>query len=205
MPKPCEQRLALRLPVQIQRALVAYYQLDDVPNVVPFIRAVAGQHRERVLVTETAGGTLELCLELPEQALNRATLGVDLLCQVVEGVSHFLLLADRARRELPATQLELELQAEVDKWLLLVSHSQPRSLPEWVCLRRTLFEYVNFATDGDGEREERYRIANRLAGQLTHKLELRYLRAYRWDDARKFLRSFFRCGQREKLALAVAA
>ncbi|MCH7929016.1 MAG: ATP-binding protein [Proteobacteria bacterium] len=35
----------------------------------------------------------------------------------VEGVSHFVLVAERARRELPVTQLELELQAEIDKFL----------------------------------------------------------------------------------------
>ena len=42
------------------------------------------------------------------------------MCQLIEGVSHFVYVADRARRKLPATQLELELQAEIDKYVLLV-------------------------------------------------------------------------------------
>ena len=195
----------MRLPSQIQRSLVAYYQLDGVPNVIPFIRAVDDQRRERVLVRQSEQGTVELRVELPSRALQAERLDRDLLCQVVEGVSHFLVLADRARRELPATQLELELQAEVDKWLLLVAHTQPRALPDWVRLRRQLFEHVHFATDGDGEREERYRVANRLATQLTHRLERRYLRSSRWCDVAAVLRLFFRCGQQDKLALAVAA
>ena len=54
-------------------------------------------------------------------AASRPSAELDALCQIIEGVSHFVYVVERARVGREATQLELELQAEVDKWVVLAA------------------------------------------------------------------------------------
>ena len=82
--------------------------------------------REQLLVCEE-GGEMALALFIhpavlqnlathdPGHRLGEHNLGDFLLA--VEGVSHFIYAAICARAERPVTQLELELQAEVDKYV----------------------------------------------------------------------------------------
>src|SRR5262249_14875721 len=91
-----------------------------------------GDAREALLIREREGH-VEVRIHLPRGAADgRGRPSFDELCQIIEGVSHFLYVAERARRELPATQLELELQAEVDKYIFLShdagerDHFEPR-------------------------------------------------------------------------------
>jgi hypothetical protein len=90
-------------------------------------------------------------------------------CLAVEGVSHFVYLALAAARHRPVSQLELELQAEVDKFVccLLVA-GVPRDL------RRRLFGDVTYADDLNADEQERYRTANLQAGRYAAALERRY-------------------------------
>ncbi len=46
---------------------------------------------------------------------------LDPLCQIIEGVSHFVYLTERAQAEQSTTHLELEIQAEVDKYVVLAA------------------------------------------------------------------------------------
>ena len=67
---------------------------------------------------ESDDGAIEMALRCPGSAGRRRLArdaDLDPLCQIIEGVSHFVYLAERARVDREATQLELELQAEVDK------------------------------------------------------------------------------------------
>src|SRR6185312_2132304 len=72
----------------------------------------------------------------PGNRLGDHNLGDFLLA--IEGVSHFIYAILCARTERPVTQLELELQAEVDKYVtcLLVTEPEPRVSRE---LRERLF------------------------------------------------------------------
>ncbi|MBM4357255.1 MAG: hypothetical protein FJ096_04020 [Deltaproteobacteria bacterium] len=192
----------MSIPAEIQRRLCAYYALDEVPDVDGFIEVRADAGRERVLVREGAG-EVELRVELPAAALEPgATL--DLVCQAVEGVSHFVLLAERARCELPTTHLELEMQAEVDKFLVLGVLPEPAPALERARLRYRLFADVRF-TDEEGTVEgDRYRLASRIAERFVRRLEAEFLGRSRHRELREHLRRFFRAGQTRKLEIAGA-
>jgi hypothetical protein len=134
---------------------------------------------------------------------------LDELCQVVEGVSHFVFVVERARRELPATCLELELQAEIDKYVLLAHGGVPGGRgyePDRAAeIQKMLFERVRFAHPEGTETGDRYRIANSLAARFVRRLEERFARPRRFEAMRSFLRRFYAAGQAEKLELAQAA
>jgi len=195
------------LASRIQARLAALYGVDA-PSVDAFIRKSNGG-REVLEVHEHADG-IELALYLPKRAFSSAPPPtLDVVCQVVEGVSHFVYVFERARREVPITQLELELQAEVDKFVLLgltarrddgtIDLGRARSL------RDRLYERVRFVHPEGTEPGDRYRLANRLAAQFATALVGRL-----GDDASskrttRELRRFFEAGLREKLEIARAA
>lgn len=192
----------MRLPRLVQRRLCDYYGLYDVPDVAEFLEVRADVERERVLVREANDG-VEVRIELPERALAEDH-GLDALCQVVEGVSHFILLAERVRCELPTTHLELELQAEVDKFLLLGVLPVPLPAVDRAALRIRLYEDSRFLDAEGTVAGERYRLASRAADRFVHRLERRFLSRARHRELRTFLGRFFRAGQAEKLSLAHA-
>ncbi len=117
----------------------------------------------------------------------------------VEGVSHFVYLVHRARQERPVSAVELELQAEVDKYLvaLLVSWNQLGEPPS--DLRERLFANIRFAGDLSREERERYELANSAANEYAASLEERFVRPRAVDDMLGEARRFYRKGLAEKL------
>jgi hypothetical protein len=201
------------LAEEAQRRIVDYYRLGSIPPVRSFVRSSTEAERERLWVRQT-GAELEVALELPPRALSlpaaaldaRVPGELDALCQVVEGVSHFVLLADRALVELPTTELEMELQAELDKYLLLaLAPARPLARGERRALHARLFRHVRFRHGPATARGARYRYAHRLAWRLTRQLERRYLRHGRHADLRVELRRLYRQGQQGKIAAALSA
>jgi hypothetical protein len=199
--------MSTTLPARIQARLAGYYGIEDAPSVDDFIEP-ADDARESLLVREE-GFALEVSVRLPRAVVEdpRAA-SFDELCQVVEGVSHFLYLAERARRELPTTQLELELQAEVDKYVLFAHGGDgPRRFhpARGARLRARLFERVRYLHAADTETGARYRMANDLAARFAGWLEASFARHGRFDQMRAALRRFYGAGQAEKIGLARAA
>lgn len=163
---------------------------------------------ESVLLTQDRHG-LALSVYLDEEVLARVE-GADPMkelrpeqlddfCKVLEGISHFNYICWRARQDKPVKLLELEMQAEVDKfvatWLLALEqqdHELARRLHGW------LFEDVRFNPQLDREQAERYRAANDYAARFCHGLAARLHR----DGARGFeeLRHFYRLSQNEKIS-----
>src|SRR6202035_5052149 len=90
----------------------------------------------------------------------------------LEGVSHFIYLAWNAGHDRGVSLLELELQAEIDKyvssWLLLREQDPARSPAE---LHRLLFERSHVDVRLAGERCELYREANQYAARFCRRLE----------------------------------
>lgn len=167
-----------------------------------FVRPVDDRERERLLVREDPEG-VELALLLPRRLLEKqgATDDPDMLLQALEGVSHFVYLAERVRTGLPSTQLELELQAEVDKFVLLAVDEPPLAGPDRARLRERLFEHVRFLHEEGSEAGDRYRMANSLAARYLCRLEVLHTpRAFEAE-----LRRFYRAGQTEKIWMARAA
>ncbi len=199
----------ISLPARIQAALCRTYGIEDAPAVEDFIRPLDGDiEREVLLVREDEGG-FEVALHLPSSALDgRSSLSFDEVCQVIEGVSHFLFLVERARRELPLTQLELELQAEVDKYVVFVHDlhgDRPFEPRRAARMRARLFEAVSYLDPPGTERGDRYRLANDLAARFAGMLDERFARQGRFEQLLLALRRFYSAGQCEKINLARAA
>jgi hypothetical protein len=203
----------------LQRALESTYRIEIDLDVNDFVLSDPGtadalspdvsRSRESLLVRESEAG-LELSLYLDAADLERlaedgpvqhlADPRLDPFCRTAEGVSHFVMLAWRAQRQWPVSRFELELQAEVDKYLICrlsgVGEGQP--------LLDALFTRVRYRDDLTIEESGRYRAANDMGHDYCRALA-------QLDDADvvREVRRFYRYGQREKVghiaALAKAA
>jgi hypothetical protein len=179
-----------------------FYGLDEAPDVVDFVRPIDDEQRETLLVREEHDG-VEVALLLPRRLLDRehATHDPDTLLQAFEGVSHFVFLAERVRTMLPTTLLELELQAEVDKFVLLGVDERALSALDRQRLRWRLFDEVRFMHAEGSEDGDRYRLANALAARYVKRLDVMNAP----NEVRAELRRFYRAGQTDKIRMARAA
>jgi hypothetical protein len=123
-------------------------------------------------------------------------------CTALEGVSHFHYLVWSLARGRNVSLLELELQAEVDKYataLALMTRQQSGRFPD--ALHARLFHAVSFLPQPDEISRHRYQEANRHAARFCRSLEEKFLRARRqrpelWLGE---LRRFFRWSHQEKI------
>jgi hypothetical protein len=124
----------------------------------------------------------------------------------VEGVSHFLYLIWNAGVDRGVTLLELEMQAEVDKFVTAASlwKRQGKSLVSSE-LRYCLFEAPAYDTALDQAQRQRYEDANHYAGKYCLRLETRYLKRARPAEMMEELRRFYRLTQGEKIRLINSA
>lgn len=191
---------------KLQRLLESVYRIEPGPDVRAFLLTdpvVADalcpdgdpvSAREALLVRES-GGDLELSLYLDAEDL-QATIsqespGLDSLMRVAEGVSHFVLLTWRAQRDLQVSRLEMELQAEVDKFLVGLI-AQVADADELI---DQLFVRARLRDDLDPDDARRYRDASELAHAYCRSLPQRPD-----EHAMRDLRRFWRFGQRAKVA-----
>ncbi len=116
-------------------------------------------------------------------------------CEVAEGVSHFLYVHHTAEEERTVSLLELEAQAEVDKFAacaLVKWRGDPRELV------KALFDRVTFRSELSTEERWRYGEANRLAKNYVRRL-LPLITARRLDGLLGELRKSYRLGAEAKL------
>jgi len=187
----------LRRARAIQLRIEKFYGLEAGPDVGDFVHQASEDVRESLLLRQ-APDAIEMLLLLPSTS---GASSLDHHMQLVEGVSHFVYVAERARIGLPATALELELQAEVDKFVLLAL-DRVRFSSEWAHrVRQVLFDRVRYLHGVETEHGRRYRLANDLAAKVS--LRISELRAR--AGARSWLMRFYRSGQTEKIRLARAA
>jgi hypothetical protein len=171
---------------------------------------------EVLLVAETAEG-VGLSLYLDPGLLKRLESADPLgaltehniadYCTALEGVSHFVYAAWRLDRDAPVSLLELETQAEVDKYaatVFLVAHQQGGHYPAQVHAR--LFDRVSFDVRLVPEQYDRYRTAHRCAAHYCRRLERRFVRRgeARIEALVRELRKFYRLGSAAKLRYALA-
>jgi hypothetical protein len=163
---------------------------------------------ESVLLAED-GDHLDLCLYLDQQLLDRLQGEKPLerlraarlpdLWTVLEGVSHFNYLVWNAQQDRKVTLMELEMQAEVDKfistWLLARSQAD---CDFGHLLHRWLFDDVGYHPALDKAQRERYRIANNYAGRFCHGLLKRLDSGI--ENGFEELRQFYRLSQPEKIS-----
>jgi len=124
---------------------------------------------------------------------------LDDLCKVIEGLSHFNYVVWKAERDRPVTLLELELQAEIDKFVSTMQLAKAQNDSELEnSLFQRLFDSVSFRKDLDNEQAERYRAANEYAARFCRNLRSRLKEG--GDAALNELRQFYRLQFPEKIS-----
>jgi hypothetical protein len=206
---------------RVQRGLEALYRVDTGVAIDDFMidatlrEALAPQRRprEQLLVCED-GEAMELALFIdpgvlanlathdPGHRLGDHNLGDFLLA--VEGVSHFIYAVWCARAERPVTQLELELQAEVDKYVTCLLATAPEAETS-EALRHRLFADACYEPDLDGDERDRYRAANDNAHRYAAWLEEAFVVPRKIPAMLEELRRFYRQGLAAKLSTIARA
>jgi len=166
---------------------------------------------EQLLVAEDEDG-LGLSLYLDRAVLERLLarcplreLSEDNLadyCTALEGVSHFHYLVWNAAHARSVSLLDLELQAEVDKYasaLRLLLAQRGGKFPGELFDR--LFDRASFLPTLTPEQRGRYEEAHRYAARFCRRLEDRFLRRRqaRPEAMVAQLRAFYRLGRHAKL------
>lgn len=214
----------MQLLRQMQTLLAQLYDApvrEDVQDFVVSDRrrlsAVIGEQQagqpsdEQVFVVEEEQG-VRLGLFIEQEVLERlarrdplAALDEDNLpdyCTALEGVSHFHYLVWSLSRGRNVSLLELELQADVDKYVTavaLMTRQRAGRFPE--ALHARLFHAVSFLPQLDEISRSRYQEANRHAARFCRSLEERFMRARKQRPELWLaeLRRFFRRGHQEKI------
>lgn len=205
---------------ELQRLLEGIYDVPLAHDVAQFLLTdrsewladeARGASDEQLLVAQQDGEmTLGLFLEpgvlsrLAEANPLAALHGGNLAdCwTALEGVSHFVYLAWNAGHDRPVGLMELELQAEVDKYVCsvqLLRAQDPTRFPAEV--HRVLFETARVDPHLAGDRLDLYRRANQYAARFCRHLAelLRPMGAQAQERARRELRRFYRLTSAMKL------
>jgi hypothetical protein len=200
--------------LEVQQRLESLYGLEHEARVTDFLireeeASTYPGGGSRTLVSEDDGGVAlgvilddavgrQLARSDPRVRLDGSNLGP--FCTLIEEVSHFVYLLFCAQAARTVTELELELQGEVDKYLcaaFLLSLQNEGAVSSG--LRRLLFREYRLVEGLPPLRAERYRVASDLAWRYSGFLEERFLRRSRVLDLAREARRFYRLGQREKL------
>jgi hypothetical protein len=210
---------------RLQLGIESLYRVDTQLEVESFLidedergrASVARAPREQVLLRQDRADELSLGVFIDQAALSNLAdhdpgqgldeTNFDDFCAAVEGVSHFVYLVLCAADDRQVSGLELELQAEVDKFACCVllamdarrAAGARRADRDARDLRRRLFDEVSFAPDLDLDERDRYRVANAEARRYADALARRYVAPDRVPDMLPELRRFYRLGLDGKL------
>jgi hypothetical protein len=198
----------------VQRRLESFYALEPHDPVTDFLipeeaasgypgggsRTLLRQDGDEIALGVVLEDHVGECLSRadPREHLDRSNLGS--FCTMTEEVSHFVYLLFCARARRTVTELELELQGELDKYLnavFLLSRQNEGAISKH--LRDLLFHEYQLVADLSPERAERYRLASELAYRYSGYLEASFLRPRHLPEMAREARRFYRLGQREKL------
>ena len=183
---------------EVRRALPG--AREDVPEQL-FVRADAEGVELALYIDPVVVGRLEQ--DCPHRRLHAGNF--ESYCIALEGVSHFVFLAWRARLGRPVTPLELEIQAEVDKfvsaWLLLAEQGHTL-VASASLLGRQLFESYELREQLQPDEVSRYRVATQVARRYCAGLAERYGRDQSASRITRDVREFYRSGLADKLRAA---
>ncbi len=198
----------------LQSKLESIYEFQVAQRIDDFLTTDSGfvsgftdssQHAREQVLLQQEGNDYLLSLYLDQQVYNRFSQAsvpeamchqqASAFCLAVEGVSHFLYLCWNAGFEREVTRLELEIQAEVDKYLMLLEYANGDSgqVHPW------LFENWHLEVGLNEEEQSRYEKANTYASKYCRGLQERYLRIGRKTEMLRELRRFYRKTQIQKL------
>ncbi|MFK7861761.1 MAG: hypothetical protein AB8B64_23295 [Granulosicoccus sp.] len=204
------------LLAQLQSSIESRYDLDIPYRIEHFVscdRALAdrladeqadeGQPRpdvdEEVVFIHQHEGSLEFTVYVDEgllSAVDESQSDLDGLCTVVEGASHAVCLLWHAHHERQVRPVDLELQAEIDKFMIL---TDGRSCTvERRDVHRRLFDNSQLIPAEGSVLHERYRTASKLASQYCHWLDARFIEDGDQASLHQELARFYRLSGRAK-------
>jgi hypothetical protein len=207
---------ALLALAQLQQLLQSIHGVQAAP-IRDFLvdRAFRDRHAPRAspheaLLLKENGEELHVALFLDDEVLAQLSRPatspwtqerLQAFCAAAEGVSHFLYVAHRARQGGQVSQLELEVQGEIDKYLAVL-------LQLWATgrrsasreLRRSLFERSVLRPGLTAPERDRYRLASALAAACAKTWETRYVLAGRLDALLREARRLYRLAGGEKFS-----
>jgi hypothetical protein len=126
---------------------------------------------------------------------------IQAFCIAVEEVSHFLYTTWKVQQSLPITTLELELQAEVDTFILCtLYHLSHGSAIFCSSLMEFLFDSFHVAHDLPSESQHRYSTANTLVRHYCYFLDDRFIKKSLFPLMMAEIRKFYRLGQTDKIS-----
>ena len=165
--------------------------------------------KERLLISECSDG-LDLSLYISSDVISQIQNShpIELItkgkysefCLVLEGVSHFLYIVWNASHQRQVTLFEMELQAEIDKFILLQSFIDDKSgiydaaqIANWLFESHTFDELLNEAE------LTRYSDANYYAGKYCLGLQQQYQVTDMNKNLLNELRRFYRFSRDDKV------
>ena len=204
----------------IQSKLESIYEVSVAENVLDYVitdrkfaeiisnKKISNNVLEQLLVA-TSDDCLDVSLYLDQDLIKRlgnqypskSTQKGDLhdFWIALEGVSHFLYLAWNANYDRPVSQLELELQAEVDKFVSVVNAgSCKKDRATMSEIWSLLFSNPQFENNLEYESLIRYQKANAYASQYC--LRLMEIQNSSLTSVQNELRRFYRLDQKQKIS-----
>lgn len=157
-----------------------------------------GDQRPEIAVHVDEGILERLEAANPMESLSTGTMAD--FCSLVEEVSHFVYLVWNIHNERSIRRLEIELQGEIDKYvlcaLLLFGQDQLQTIRDLI---HRLFRRFRLDSRLEHAERERYLRANGLALRYCSFLEKRFLRDLSPSGLFREIRLFYRLPQEEKL------
>ena len=192
---------------KLQQQLNETYRTDVGVDVREFL--ITDEAVAQCLSNHTMNDGLAMSLYLEREVLDRLessdpindlhTHQLDDLCKVIEGLSHFNYMVWKAGQDRTVSLLELELQAEIDKFVSTMFLAREQGDSDLLNgLYRRLFDRVRFREDLDEEQHERYRNANEYAARFCRNLRDKLTQDS--DSALNELRIFYRLQLSEKIS-----
>lgn len=192
----------------IQAHLETIYAIRSIGRAADFLLTAeqaarlgsTGRAEEELLVAEDPEGqSLEVGLYFSPALLASECSELRTYCQVAEGVSHFVYLSQVASEGRQVSMLELEAQAEVDKFVtsLLLRWTSSNG-PSAQALHRRLFHDVSYLSGLEPHERARYEEANRVARNYCTRL-MAYVGSRRLDRLLAELRYSYRLGADAKM------
>ncbi|MBI4209462.1 MAG: hypothetical protein HY538_07140 [Deltaproteobacteria bacterium] len=201
---------------KLQRSIERIYDVEEVPQITRYLlneetlRRFSKDIKEGVYLLEEEGKAqvgvffkserFEAFEQIsPLKVLDRENLE-DFLT-VIEEISHFVYLLWSLRKRRPVSQLSLELQGEVDKYLTTVFHLAVQNKGRFPAkVFQQLFAEPQWIEGLDGEALKRYEFANKLAYRYCVYLEEEFLRCADLPALLQELRRFYRRDFQSKLS-----
>jgi len=195
-----EQRYDLRVPYAVH---------EFVSHDTALLEHMTGKPDapDEVLLIQQQTDSLEFMLFLASEILERADSALsagqindddlDSVCTVVEGVSHAVCLLWHAHNDRQLRPVDMELQAEIDKFVLLSSLVQQPG--DRLRLHHRLFERIRIQAARGTSLYDRYKTANDNAANYCGWLNSVYMNAGDENGLSTELARFYRMSGTDKL------